>query len=75
MRNSTTLALLAGAALLVAGCGKQGFLFTRIAGQEIKFGANARTETRTVYGEDRQESGKTIQAIDWIAADGDTQGL
>ena len=74
MRNSTTLALLAGAALLVAGCGKQGFLFTRIAGQEIKFGANARTETRTVYGEDRQESGKTIQAIDWIAADGDTQG-
>ncbi len=74
MRNSTTLALFAGAALLVAGCGKQGFLFTRIAGQEIKFGANARTETRTVYGEDRQESGKTIQAIDWIAADGDTQG-
>lgn len=74
MRNCTTLALLAGAALALAGCGKQGFLLTRIAGQEIKFGANARTETRTVYGEDRQDGGKTIQAIDWIAADGDTPG-
>ena len=65
MRNSTTLALLAGAALLVAGCGKQGFFSAHKVGEEIRFGVNADYDTRTVYGSDKTVDGKKIQAIDW----------
>ena len=74
MRNSTTLALLGGAVLLVAGCDKQGILSRRQAGEEVIFGINAQPETRTVYGADKEVDGKTIQAIDWIKADGGTEG-
>ena len=75
MRAITASALLAGAVLLVAGCDKQGILSLRHrTGEEVVFGINARPETRTVYGTDKEVDGKTIQAIDWIATDGDTQG-
>ena len=75
MRAITASALLAGAVLLVVGCDKQGILSLRHrAGEEVVFGINARPETRTVYGTDKEVDGKTIQAIDWIATDGDTQG-
>ena len=74
MRNSTTLALLGGAVLLVAGCGKQGIFTRHHAGEEVIFGINAQPETRTVYGADKEVDGKTIQAIDWIKADAGVDG-
>ena len=74
MRATMISALLAGAALVVAGCDKQGIGFPHSKGQEIKFGISARLETRTVYGGDKEVDGKTIQAIDWILADENNDG-
>ena len=74
MRNTTALTLLAGAVLLVAGCDKQGILSRHQAGETVIFGINAQPETRTVYGADKEVDGKTIQAIDWIKAEGENAG-
>ena len=74
MKNSMRIALLTGAVLLVAGCDKQGIFSLRKAGEQVIFGISAQPETRTEYGSDKEVDGKTIQAIDWIVADEDTEG-
>ena len=74
MNKQTTLTLLAGAVLLVAGCDKQVVFSRHQAGEDVIFGISARPETRTVYGADKEVDGKTVQAIDWIKADGENEG-
>lgn len=71
-RNLTVI-LLAGAAILFAGCNKQnefGGKYSRQAGAPVVFGVDSRSiETKTTYGDTETVSGKTIQAIDWNAGD------
>lgn len=65
--------LLAGTAILFAGCNKQnefGGRYSRQPGAPVVFGVDSRSiMTRTSYGEDATEGGKTIQAINWTAGD------
>ena len=71
-RNLTVI-LLAGTAILFAGCNKQnefGGRYSRQPGAPVVFGVDSRSiMTRTSYGEDATEGGKTIQAINWTAGD------
>ncbi|MCR5548218.1 MAG: fimbrillin family protein [Bacteroidales bacterium] len=68
-----TVILLAGTAILFAGCNKQnefGGRYSRQPGAPVVFGVDSRSiMTRTSYGADATEGGKTIQAINWTAGD------
>lgn len=71
--NKLFLLLLAGAAILTAGCSEPnefGGKYSRKSGASVVFGVDSKEiGTRTSYGEDATIGGKKIQAINWNSGD------